>query len=315
MTWIAILAGSLGAVVLVSYLVDAARSVPPAPAQLPWAPEIPVRYLNLDGVRLRYVVAGRGPTVVLLHTLRTQLDMYQRVLPALAKRFKVYALDYPGHGWSDIPKAEYSAEYLITSVARFLDAVEVEEATVVGESIGGTIALALAARRHPRVARVVAVNPYDYDGGRGIRRGSPVADILFRLAPVPVLGDTAFRLRNPLVERMIFEGGIHRAASLPPALRRELSAVGNRHGYLSGFLSLVRRWASWETVRQEYGRIDRPVLLVYGEHDWSREAEREANRTGIPGNRSLELRGAGHFLSLDAPEELVRAVSDFAGHR
>jgi pimeloyl-ACP methyl ester carboxylesterase len=269
--------------------------------------------MDLDGIRIRYVVAGDGPPVVLLHTLRTQLDMFQRVIPELAKRFRVYALDYPGHGWSDIPKADYSAEYFIAAVARFLDAAGVADATLVGESIGGTIALALAARRHPRVASVVAVNPYDYDRGRGIRRGSAVAGILFRLGPVPVLGEIVFRLRNPVLERMVFEGGVHRAVSFPRDLSRALSRVGNRPGYQRAFLSLIRHWPSWEAVRPEYGRIDRPVLLVYGEYDWSNEAERQANRHAIPGNRSLLVPAAGHFLSLEASAELVRGVSEFAG--
>jgi pimeloyl-ACP methyl ester carboxylesterase len=287
--------------------------MPRAPAQLAWAPDVPIRYLDLDGVRLRYLVAGAGPPLVLLHTLRTQLDMYQRVIPLLAKRFRVYAVDYPGHGWSDIPEAEYSAEYFIAAVGRFLDAIAVEDAILVGESIGGTIALALAARRHPRVARVVAVNPYDYDRGRGFRRASPVAEILFRLAPVPVLGETVFRLRSPFLERSVFQGGVGRAGSFPRALSRKLSRVGNRRGYHVAFLSLVRRWGSWETVRREYGMIDRPTLLLYGERDWSREPEREANRSAIPGNRSVVVPGAGHFLSVEAPEELARAVTEFRG--
>jgi pimeloyl-ACP methyl ester carboxylesterase len=163
------------------------------------------------------------------------------------------------------------------------------------------------------VARVVAVNPYDYDGGRGITRSSPVAEVLFRLAPVPVVGETVFRLRNPLLERSVFHGGVHRSESFPPALRRELSRVGNRRGYHQGFLSLVRHWSTWEDMRREYGEIRLPALLIYGEHDWSRESEREANRRAIPGSLSVVVHDAGHFLSLEAPGELVSAVARFAG--
>ncbi len=315
MIWIGILAGSLAVLILVSYLVDAARRAPSPPEELTWAPEIPVRQVDLNGVRLRYVVAGDGPAVVLLHTLRTQLDMFQRVVPELAQHFRVYAIDYPGHGWSDIPKVNYTAEYFVETVGRFLDAVRVESATLVGESIGGTVALVLAARRHPRVVRVVAVNPYDYDGGRGIGRASAVAAILFRLAPLPVLGETVFRLRNPLLERSVLHGGVHRAESFPAALRRELSRVGNRRGHYQAFLSLVRHWESWEDRRREYPGIDVPALLIYGEHDWSREPEREANRRAIPRNRAVAVPGAGHFLALEAPDGLVRAVTEFAGQR
>jgi pimeloyl-ACP methyl ester carboxylesterase len=257
-------------------------------------------------------VAGDGPPLVLLHTLRTQLDMFSKLIPALATRFRVYALDYPGHGYSDSPDADYSAEYFIGSVAKFLDVVEIENATVLGESIGGTIALVLAARKHPRVRRVVAVNPYDYDAGRGLRRAGTVANVLMGLAPIPVVGDTVFRLRHPVLERQIFEGGVHRPDSFPAALSGELSAAGNRPNHYRAFLSLVRHRPTWEAVRQEYGKIDRPVLLIYGQHDWSREPERESNRQAIPGNRNLTIPNAGHFLSVEAPDQLIRAVEQFA---
>src|SRR6266700_1845225 len=142
---IAAVAGLL-ALLAISYVVEALRSQPTAPERLDWAPDIPIRYVALNGTKLRYIVAGQGPTLVLLHTLRTQLDMFQKVVPELAKRFQVYALDYPGHGYSDIPPVHYTADFFVTSVARFLDRLDIENATLVGESIGGTIALLLAAR-------------------------------------------------------------------------------------------------------------------------------------------------------------------------
>ncbi len=57
---------------------------------------------------MRYLKAGRGPNLVLLHTLRTQFDIFQKIIPELAEQFTVYAFDYPGHGWPDIPQAEYA---------------------------------------------------------------------------------------------------------------------------------------------------------------------------------------------------------------
>jgi pimeloyl-ACP methyl ester carboxylesterase len=313
MLWVIVAIGSLVALVLVSFLVEAGRPVPAAPERLAWAPDLPVRYVEVDGMRLRYVVAGEGPAIVLLHTLRTQLDMFQKVIPALAARFRVYALDYPGHGYSDIPDVEYSAEFFTDTVAHALDRLDVRDAVIVGESIGGSIALLLAARHDERVRRVVAINPYDYDGGRGLRRSSLLANLLFGLNDVPVLGATVNRLRlYPIVKR-VFEGGVHRSASLPPALAREMYRVGNRPGHNRAFMSLVRLWAGWERARSEYGRIDRPTLLLYGAHDWSRPDERTADARAIPGAELRVIPEAGHFLSLDAPEEIVSAVSAFVG--
>jgi pimeloyl-ACP methyl ester carboxylesterase len=117
-------------------------------------------------------------------------------------------------------------------------------------------------------------------------------------------------MRNSLVEGRILRGGVHREGALPPDFAREVYAVGNRRGHYQAFMSLVRHWPQWEAARSEYRTIDRPVLLLYGEHDWSRPGEREANRRDIPGAQLRVVPDAGHFLSLDAPDEVVRSVTE-----
>jgi len=294
-----------------SYVVEGLRSAPVAPTRLSWAPEIPIRYVDLNGVNLRYIKVGQGPPLVLLHTLRTQLDMFQKVIPALSQRFEVYALDYPGHGLSDIPKVEYTAEFFIDSVAGFLEQMNVENAIVSGESIGGTIALLLAARHNPRVRRVIAVNPYDYDQGRGLRRSSGFANLVFGLNDVLVVGATVTRLRRYSIFERIMEGGVFHREALPPDLLHEMYTVGNRPHHYQAFMSLVAHWAEWEKGRADYMKIAVPVLLVYGDHDWSRPEEREANHRAIPGAQMTIVKDAGHFLALDAPEALTQLIRDF----
>ena len=311
MTWFAALLVVTIAIVAVSYLVEATRRQPIAPSQLSWAPEVPIQFLEVDGIRLRYIVSGEGPPLVLLHTLRTQLDMFQKVVPALATRFRVYALDYPGHGYSDIPPADYAAEFFVGTVARALERLDLRDAVIVGESIGGSIALLLAARHDARVRAVVAMNPYDYASGRGLRRSSVLANLLFGLNDVPVLGATVNRLRSYPIVASILNGGVVRDGAIPPALSRELYRVGNRRGHNRALMSLVRNWKSWEAGRAEYGNIDRPTLLVYGDHDWSHDDERTANARAIPGAELHIIPNAGHFLSLDAPDEVVAALLGF----
>lgn len=282
----------------------------PAAPPLPWAPDIPVRYVTVDGARIRYLVAGSGPAIVLLHTLRTQLDMFQMVIPELATRFRVYALDYPGHGRSDSPGADYAAEFFVASVAGFLDRLNIEDALLAGESIGGTIALVLAARRNPRVRGVVAVNPYDYDRGRGLRRSSSLANLFIGLSGVPLIGGAIGRVQPYAAVKRILQGGVYRKDAFPRALLRELYAAGTKSGHKSAFMQLVRHWPSWEQARAEYGKIGVPVLLLYGDHDWSHDAEREADHQAIPGSRIRVVKDAGHFLALDAPSAFVQAVVD-----
>jgi pimeloyl-ACP methyl ester carboxylesterase len=302
---------ALAGVVAVSYLVESLRRAPRAPDVLPWAPDIPIRHRSVNGIRLRYIEVGSGPPLVLLHTMRTQLDLFQRVIPALAARYRVYAIDLPGHGHSDIPPADYTASFFVGIVAELLEQLDLKEAVLVGESIGGTIALGLAARRHPRVRAVIAINPYDYDRGRGLLRVSPLSWLIFAANDVPVVGGTFARLRQYRIVKHVLDGGLHRERGLPPPLAREFYGVGNRPGHPRAFASLVRHWPSWEEERARYGDIRVPVLLLYGQHDWSRPEERTETARRIPSAATHTVESAGHFLSFDAPQDVIPKVMEF----
>jgi pimeloyl-ACP methyl ester carboxylesterase len=249
---------------------------------------------------------------VLLHTLRTQLDIFQKVIPTLARHFTVYALDYPGHGYSDIPKVDYQPELFVDAVVGFLDELDIGEATLAGISIGGTIALLMAAQHNPRVKKVVAINPYDYGRGGGVRRSSPVARLILGLGLIPVLGETVMRFRNRIVEWPIFEGGVAGPDAIPAPLLEEMYLVGTRPGHYKAFLSLLRHAHRWDEAHARYPDVGTPVLLVYGEHDWSKPNERETTLHDIPGARMQTVAGGGHFLSLDCPREVERLITEFA---
>lgn len=295
-----------------SFVVEGLRRPPEEPKAFVWDPTLTPRYTTLAGVRIRFVIAGTGPTLVLLHTLRTDLNVFQKVLPTLARSFQVVALDYPGHGFSDIPDTDYRPELFVRTVESFLDDRRIERATLAGISIGATIALLVAANRNPRMARVVAINPYDYGRGLGVGRGNIVARALFQAALVPVVGETVMRFRNPVVERAVFAGGVADQAALPEKFLREMYAVGSRRGHYRAFLNLIRHAHHWEDALEAYPRIGVPVCVIYGERDWSYPAERRRTVQAIPGAEELTVASGGHFLSLDQPKQVVDLVKEFA---
>jgi len=237
MGWLGILivaAGAALALWLLSLILEALRPRPEAPAVLRWAPDIPIEYMVVGGARLRFIKTGEGPALVLLHTLRTQLDLFEKIVPALSQHFTVYALDYPGHGYSDIPKARYDASFFTDAVEGFLEAAELRDVVLAGVSIGGVIPLIVAARHNPRVIRVVAINPYDYAAGRGMARSSLLGWISTYAALIPVIGETWMRLRSFMIMRPVLLGGVADPDAISPALMAEMYRVGNRPGHLSG---------------------------------------------------------------------------------
>ena len=298
--------------VVISMIIEALRKPPETPQSLYWAPTIPIQYTSVDGMRIRYIKTGQGPNLVLLHTLRTELDIFQKVIPDLAREFTVYALDYPGHGFSDIPLTDYRPELFVRVVEGFLAGLKIDEATLAGVSIGGVIPLLVAAKHNTRVRKVVAINPYDYGKGGGISRGNFVAWLIFTLAKIPVLGETVMRFRNRIVERLIIQGGVATPEALPGKFLEQLFAEGERKHHYRGFLNLIRNAHHWEEAHQRYGQITIPVLLVYGERDWSRVEERDRTARGVPGARMETVANGGHFLSLDQPHRVVALIKEFA---
>jgi hypothetical protein len=81
---------------LFSHVLELLRPRPQTPTRLRWSDAIPINYVTIGGAKLRYIKAGSGPTIVLLHTLRTKLDLFETVIPELSKHYTVYAFDYPG---------------------------------------------------------------------------------------------------------------------------------------------------------------------------------------------------------------------------
>src|SRR6266516_3500042 len=102
-----------------------------------WSPSGEIEYTKLgDGTRLRYLKAGSGPTaLILLHTVRTQLDHFQLVIPKIAQAFTVYAIDMPGMGWSDItPDASYTEPALRRAIVEFVKTLDITDVILAGES-------------------------------------------------------------------------------------------------------------------------------------------------------------------------------------
>jgi pimeloyl-ACP methyl ester carboxylesterase len=258
---------------------------------------------------MRYLRFGAGTPVVLVHTLRTQLEMFLRVIDHLdTTRAEVIAIDLPGHGESTAPTVDYTADYFADAVDGLLTQLALSDVIFVGESIGASIGLILAARGSPRIDRIVAVNPYDYGRWGGARRSSALNNVVFTTILWPVVGPIVARAGTPGVLRLVLAGGLHDRRQLPTALPEDLARSGRLPGHARAFRSLCLQWRTWVSARARYGEVKVPVTLVYGDEDWSRPPEREANRQDIPGAQLITLPAAGHFASLEKPAEIAELI-------
>lgn len=264
-----------------------------------------------DSLSFRFTKIGSGPPLLLIHTIRTQLEYFRGLAPLLAGSHTVYTIDLPGHGHSPInPSATFDEPYLRRAVISFIEELNLSALTVVGESIGGALALTVAASLPQRVKRVYAINTYDYETryGDGIRRGNWFANFIIGSLQIPVLGAMNASLENKMVLGKIMGGGFHDPRKLPADMLAEFDQVARRRGYKRMARKVLAGWRSWSGARNYYRQVSAPVTLIYGDSDWSLPSERERTRSLIPASQIVTLRNTGHFSAVENPTELARVI-------
>ena len=160
---------------------------------------------------------------------------------------------------ADRAGASYDEPAMRAAVKRLVTQLDLRDVTLLGESMGATLALTTAADLPDRIRRVVAVNAYDY--ASGIARSSLLARLIVTGVVAPGIG--------PLLARL-------------------------------------------EPARTRYPEVTAPVHLIYGENDWSRPSDRQANRQQLPDAEFTQVPNAGHFIALerpDVPANLLNAVA------
>ncbi len=259
--------------------------------------------------RLRYLAGGAGAPLVLLHTVRTQAEHFRHLIPLVRERYTVYALDLPGMGHSQIvPGASYDEPAMRAAVKSLVTRLDLRDVTLLGESMGATLALTTAADLPERVRRVVAINAYDYAGG--IARSSLLARFVVTGALAPGIGPTIAAVEPRPIMRAVLRGGLGDKAALHDDYLDELLRVGRRPGYPVVARAVYGNLPSLIAARSRYPEVSAPVHLIYGEKDWSRPSDRQANQQLLPTAGFVEVPGAGHFIVLERPDVPAQVLNE-----
>lgn len=278
---------------------------PPGSYTENWKGDRKIKHIALDnGFTLRYLQSGKGQPLLLMHTIRTQLDYFQKLIPLLEKNYEIYAIDLPGHGYSSLIETEYTETLMRATVQEFIEKLDLNNVVLVGESIGGVLSLTVAAELPNRISRVVSLNPYDNgeDFGGSIRRsenGWLVASFKLHKG---YISPPRFILNS------VLKGGFYDNDKLPESLVTEFSNAGKQEGFHLAQYSTFANWKSWLDAKSLYKNIKSPVTLIYGSHDWSRSEERRNTATLIPKSEVFTLKNTGHFSSLENPVQVSNII-------
>lgn len=255
----------------------------------------------LEPLQLSYRVDGSGPALILLSANPGDSRDFDAVVPQLAQRFQLIRPDWPGHGGSPAPQppSRAGAGYFLECFSRFMDALGIRRAHLLGNSVGGNVAVRYALQQPQRVASLILVSPGGFTDHNAVSRGfcRLQGQVWFKR----LLGDrfTRFylRARNPWTQAMIGRAGGEQASA---AAWQVNAAV----------------WRSFldpqHDLRQAAAALRVPALVVSGRHDPVIPAHKDGRSAArvIPGARQVVL-DSGHAPFAEVPEQFLAAVVPF----
>jgi len=272
-----------------------------------------LRHVSLHGHDVGYRMAGQGPAIVLIHGMAGSSLTWREVMPLLARSYTVIAPDLLGHGESAKPVGDYSLGAYASGLRDLIvGALGIEKATLVGQSLGGGVAMQLA-YQHPELCeRLVVV------GSGGLGREVSLTLRLLTLPGAEYLLPVLFPrfLRGPGDRLSAF---FHARGIRAPHVAEMWSAYAslteteNRRAFVRTLRAVI------DPGGQTVSALDRlylaaavPTLIVWGELDGIIPVQHaHAAHALLPRSRLEIFEGAGHFVHVEQPLKFAAVLANF----
>ncbi|MGZ4681713.1 MAG: alpha/beta fold hydrolase [Acidimicrobiales bacterium] len=251
-------------------------------------------------------------TVLLIHGMAGSSGTWRDVQPALARQFRVLAPDLLGHGKSAKPMGDYSLGAHASGLRDLMACLGIERATIVGQSLGGGVALQLA-YQHPELCeRLVLVS----SGGLGrevswlLRMLSlPGSELVLPIAVPAIVRDRGNAVSTWIRDRGIRSG---RVAEMWRAYA-SLAEPENRQAFIKTLRAVVDMGGQTVSATDRLYLAEAvPTMIVWGDHDTIIPVDHAyAAHEAMPGSRLEIFPGIGHFPQTEAPERLIEVLVDF----
>jgi len=292
----------------------------------------PTRYFQYQGLDVAYIETGAGRPLILVHGLAGMISNWDSILTELAGRYRVIALDLPPFGNSAKTRTDLSIEFYADLIAALLDHLGLDQASILGHSMGGTVAATFAGRHPERVDKLILYSA----GGAGQTEQSGAIKFVMkhpkfvtrwamRLARWWTRGKSEDEIREIMIERGKEMGGGTGILSLDTSLHPDLVArlreqyadffarlftSDQRDNYLAGIIPLLGTVLSYDNPGV-LKQIRAPTLMIWGDRDAGPVSVAEYFHSLVPGSKLVVIENMGHLGLIEQPKKISGAVIEF----
>lgn len=262
----------------------------------------PIRTVQVQGHRLAYLDAGKGPPVILVHGFGGSLWQWEYQQTALSADHRVITLDLLGSGLSDKPDLDYTPTQILEFFRSFVDALGIQRASLVGNSMGGGLVVGMALTYPDRVDRLVLISGLP-DRVLDKLTAPLVRHAVTSRAPGWLVKFSNWLIGSSVTETVLREI-IYDETLITPAVLDRANRNRRRPGLIEPILTVKRNLPLWEEgFARRLGEIRHPTLIIWGEEDrvFPMQVGRDLQKT-IPGSRLEAIPKAGHLPMWERPE-------------
>src|SRR3954467_6354626 len=260
------------------------------------------------GFKLHYLEAGRGAPVVLLHGLGGDGSRWGPNIDPLAKDFHVFALDQIGFGESDKPLANYHTGMLAEFLVGFLNAVGLQKASLVGNSMGAAVALYTAAKSPQAVDRMVLADGGGYRSKSGRAAAAATPEALHRRQ----IQNSVTREETREFFRILF----HDKSLVTDRMVDDQFAMRLRSAFTISKIQESGEKGLGSLTEAEVRAVNAPTLIIWGKYDeLANPAGADRLEQAIAGSRKVIIDNCGHMPQLEKTDEFNSLVRQFLSAR
>lgn len=261
--------------------------------------------------RIAYLDVGAGPPVVLIHGFGGSMWQWEQQQHTLSQHFRILTLDLPGAGLSDKPEIDYRPDQMLDFFVGFMDAVKIQQATLVGNSMGAGLAIGMALAHPTRVAKLVLIDGLPQHVMDKLTSPS-VRRALETTAPSWLVSFGNMLFGGLMIESVLKEI-VHDPALLTPAVIERSNRNRQRPGLIKPIMTVRENLPLWESgFATRVGEITHPTLVIWGEEDrvFPIAVGEELHQT-IKGSRFLRIPKAGHIPQWERPDLVNQELITF----
>lgn len=269
---------------------------------------IPIKTILVHDQRIAYLDVGKGPPVILLHGFGGSMWQWEHQQHALSQHFRTLTLDLPGSGLSDKPDIEYLPDQMMDFCLGFMDALQIPQATLVGNSMGAGLAIGMALTHPTRVDKLALISGLPSHVIAKLT-SRPFRQALESRAPVWLisLGNWLF---GGLVTDSVLKEIVHNHSLLTPAVMERSNQNRRRPGIIKPIMAVRNALPSWETdFAPHLSSITHSTMIIWGEYDRVFPmAVGEELHHRIRGSTFVRIPDAGHMPQWERPDLVNRSL-------